>query len=324
MNFLITGITGFAGANLAQLLYNNGHSVYGVVRGSNGMQSDILDTVTPKCFEAIIFLYSDLLNYQSLEKIFKENKFDGCFHLAAQSHPPTSFIDPIGTLQTNVIGSANLFDVIEKYNPDCKVMACSTSEVYGNSGYDGRLLKEDDKLAPSNVYGNSKAAMDLHFQERMINKKNIGFITRAFSHTGIRRGKNFSISSDAYQVARIMKGLQDPTLEVGNLETVRVVIDVMDAVSAYYRLMVHENSNGEIFNVCGDTPRKMSFFTDSLIELSGIDIEKKVSEKYFRPIDIYYQAADCSKLKSLTGWKAEIPIEETLQDLLNYWLKKIN
>lgn len=324
MNFLITGIKGFVGGNLSQLLYDNGHNVYGLIRGSNGNEAELLGVITPDCFEDIVFCYGDLENYQSLEKVFQDYNFDGCFHLAAQSHPPTSFIDPIGTLKTNVIGSANLFDVISKYNPECKILACSTSEVYGNSGSDGRLLKETDKIEPSNVYGTSKSAMDLHFQERLINKKNVGFITRSFSHTGVGRGKKFSISSDAYQVARIMKGLQEPIIEVGNLETIRTVIDVRDVCQAYYSLMINENSNGEIFNVCGSIARKMKFFTDYLIKLSDIDIEKKVSDKYYRPIDIFCQIADCSKLKSLTGWEAKIPIERTLEDLLNYWLKKIN
>lgn len=322
--YLITGITGFAGTHLANLLYEEGHEISGLVRGSNGMESDVLDTVSAECFQSINFLYGNLEDYQSLEKILDENEFDGIFHLAAQSLPTASLLFPLDTFRTNIMGTANLIDVVAKYQPNCKLMFCSTSEVYGNSGSDGRLIKETEPLAPSNPYGVSKSSSDLYMQERMVNKKIKGFITRAFSHTGIRRGRNFSISSDAYQIARIMKKQQPPILEVGNLSTIRVVIDVRDTVRAYYDLMMNEKSNGEVFNVCGDTPRPMSFFTDYLIKLSGLDIIKSISEKYYRPIDIQYQHGDTTKLKSLTGWEAKIPIEQTLEDLLNYWLKKIN
>ena len=85
-------------------------------------------------------------------------------------------------------------------------------------------------------------------QERMENNKINGFITRAFSHTGPRRGKNFSISSDAFQIARMMHGKQDKELLIGNLESVRVVIDVRDTVNAYYLAMMQDSCNGKVFN----------------------------------------------------------------------------
>ena len=112
MKFLITGITGFAGPHLANLLHARGHEVYGLIRRTNGMESDIRDVVPDDVYEDITFVYGELTNYRSLVTIFKDTQFDGVFHLAAQSHPPTSFRDPIGTMDTNVMGSANLFQVI--------------------------------------------------------------------------------------------------------------------------------------------------------------------------------------------------------------------
>ena len=108
MKFLITGITGFAGPHLANLLIENGHEVFGLVRHSNGRETDILDVVPDENFKQIKFVYGDLRNYLSISKVFEANKFDGVFHLAAQSHPPTSFVNPIGTMEENVMGSANL------------------------------------------------------------------------------------------------------------------------------------------------------------------------------------------------------------------------
>ena len=325
MKFLITGITGFAGPHLANLLHSKGHEVYGLIRSTNGRENDIRDVVSDEVYRDITFLYSDLKNYRVLQNVFKTYQFDGVFHLAAQSHPPSSFVDPLGTFEENIIGSANLIQAITDHQPDCKLMFCSTSEVYGNIGSDGRKIHWDDTLFPANPYGASKAATDLYMQERIENKKLKGYITRAFSHTGPRRGKNFSISSDAFQIARIMKGLQDPILKVGNLESVRVVIDVRDTVNAYYLAMMNSEVNGQVFNVCGDVPFKMRFFTEKLIEISGLkDVIQEVCPNLYRPIDIHYQHGDSENLVQLTGWQPEYTIEQTLGDLLKYWYDKIN
>ena len=325
MKFLITGITGFAGAHLANLLHKEGHEIYGLIRRTNGMESDIRDVVPDDVYESITFLYGDLTNYRSMRTVFEENQFDGVFHLAAQSHPPTSFRDPIGTMDTNVMGSANLIQVIQDHQDDCKLMFCSTSEVYGNVGQDGRKIHWEDTILPANPYGASNAATDVYLQEIMKNGFVKGFITRAFSHTGPRRGRIFSISSDAYQIARMMKGLQEPILKVGNLQTTRVVMDVRDTVRAYYLAMIHPEVTNHVFNICGDTPRKMQFFTDKLIELSGLkNVEQKIHEPFWRPHEIYYQHGDSSNLVELTGFKEEYDIETTLHDLLMYWVNKVN
>lgn len=324
MKFLITGITGFAGPHLANLLHENHHQIYGLVRCSNGRENDIRDVVKDEVFQAIKFVYADLKNARMLNQIFLKNQFDGVFHLAAQSHPPTSFVDPVGTMEENVTGSANLIQSISDHQPNCKLMFCSTSEVYGNIGLDGRKITTKDSILPANPYGVSKAATDMYMQERIANKKIKGFITRAFSHTGPRRGKNFSISSDAFQIARMMRGLQDKTLQVGNLESVRVVIDVRDTVNAYYLAMANSNLS-HVYNVCGDEPHKMGFFTNKLIEISGLkDVKKEINPQFYRPIDIHYQHGDSTELVRDTEWSASYSIDKTLADLLQYWYDKIS
>lgn len=325
MKYLITGITGFAGPHLVNCLHKEGHQIYGLVRSSNGRQTDILDIVPDNVFEDITFVYSDLRNFRTLTKIFKENEFDGVFHLAAQSHPPTSFIDPIGTFETNVMGSVNLIQAILDNQPKCKLMFCSTVEVYGNEGIDQRCIKEDNTLLPANPYGASKSAIDLYLQERMKNKQINAFITRAFSHTGPRRGKTFSISSDAYQIARMVKGYQEKVLKIGNLNTWRVVMDVRDIVRGYYLLMINDKSNGHIFNISGEKPYQMRYYTDILKKISGLnDIREVIEPKFWRPIDIEYQMGDNTKFRELTKFKPKYDIETTLQDLLDYWLQKLS
>jgi GDPmannose 4,6-dehydratase len=320
--FLITGITGFAGPNLAKLLIAEGHEVHGVIRTPNGRQTDLLDILTLDEYNKIKFHYLDLKHYYGVKKLLDGESYDGVFHLAAQSHPPTSFKDPILTWEENVSATVNIITSLE--NTDTKLMFCSTSEVYGDSCKEKGILKTIDTLTPSNPYGTSKAAMDLYMQERMSNGFLKGFVTRAFSHTGPRRGFNFSISSDAYQIAKMMLGKQEKVLQVGNLDTKRVVIDVRDCVRAYYLLMMSNESNGKVFNVCGDDVRKMRYFTEKLIEKSGLNgIVQEINHNFYRPIDIQVQIGDSTELRKLVGWKPEIDIDTCMEDLLDYWVNKL-
>jgi GDPmannose 4,6-dehydratase len=323
--FLITGITGFAGPNLAKLLIAEGHEVHGVIRCPNGRQTDLLDILSIEEYNKIIFHVLDLKDFHSVNKLFSKNEFDGVFHLAAQSHPPTSFQDPILTFSENVTASMNIITSLE--NKNTVLMFCSTSEVYGDSCKEKGILKITDKLTPSNPYGASKAAIDLYMQERMKNGYLKGFVTRAFSHTGPRRGFNFSISSDAYQIAKMKLGLQEKILKIGNLQTERVVIDVRDCVNAYYLLMMNPEAHGKVYNVCGKDVHKMQYFTDKLIEASNIpyeEIKQQIDEKLYRPIDIQIQIGDSSELEDITGWKIKYTIDTCMKDLLNYWINKLN
>ena len=324
MKYLITGITGFAGPHLANILLDDGHEVYGLLRNSNGMETDILDIVSAEKFAKIKFIYSDLKNWRTLNQLFKDYTFDGVFHLAAQSHPPTSFTDPIGTFETNVMGSVNLIQAIIDNQPLCKLMFCSSVEVYGNEGIDQRCIAENNTLLPGNPYGASKSAIDLYLQERMKCKSINAFVTRAFCHSGPRRGKTFSISSDAYQIALMMKGKQEKILKIGNLETIRVVMDVRDIVMGYYLLMKDPRSSGEVFNISGEIPLKIRYYVDKLKEFSGLtDIQEVIHKPFWREIDIDYQMGDDTKFRNLTGYKNKYAIDDTLKDLLNYWLSKI-
>jgi GDP-4-dehydro-6-deoxy-D-mannose reductase len=196
-------------------------------------------------------------------------------------------------------------------------------EVYGNEGIDGRKIKEDNVLLPANPYGASKAAIDMYIQERMKNKQMKAVIVRPFCFTGPRRGSSFSISSDAVQIARMMKGKQEKILKIGNLDTIRAVTDVRDIANAF-SLIMYGDTCGQIYNVCGGAPLKMREYTETLIRLSGLEgVDLIIEPKFWRPIDIQYQDGDSTKIQNDLGWKPTIPIEQTMQDLLNYWLDKI-
>lgn len=331
--YLITGITGHVAPHLAKLLLKNNHDVHAIIREANGRKYDLLDIMSPEEIEKITFHYADIVDYISVVNIFKENQYDGLFHLAAMSHPPTSFKDPIAAMKTNINGTIHLIEAIREYNPDCIIENTSTSEVYGDLCKETGILKECMSLKPNNPYGWSKMCAETYLTERCKNGLLKGFSTRAFSHLAPRRGKNFSISWDAYHLSCMKLGkLEGRDLPVGNLKTQRVVVDARDVVRAYYLLMqkfqetAGQGMNGESFNVCGDidTVKPMEFFTDKLIEISGLEgVKKVIDPRVYRKIDIKVQVGSTEKLRRFINWEPKIPIEQTLKDIYNYWLKKL-
>ena len=324
MRYLITGISGFLGPHLAQKLIDNGHEVIGLIRGTRGAEYDLLDIMDSDTLSKITFLYGDLTEYRSINDVFKNNKFDGVFHLAAQTHPPTSFKDPIGTWNTNVMGSVYLMTALTDHQPECRFIFCSTVEVYGNEGIDGRKIKEDNIIWPANPYGASKCAIDLYVCERMKNKQLNATVIRPFCFTGPRRGARFSIASDAVQIAKMMLGKQEKVLRVGNLDTIRAVTDVRDIANAFYLTMMSEKSIGKVYNVCGGVPLKMRKYTEMLLEKSKLEnVKLEIDQNLWRPIDIMYQDGDASFIREELGCEPTIKIEDTISDLLNYWCKKL-
>jgi len=322
MRYLITGITGFAGPHLANLLIKEGHDVFGLIRATNGREQDLRDVIPAENFNKLKFLVGDLIFPRHMDKIIKKHQFDGVFHLAAQSHPPISFANPRYTHDTNVNGTYNLLDSVINHSPDTDFMFCSTSEVYGVVPESKGLIDEGFPIKPMNPYGVSKACSDMHVRERAKSLNRNFFVTRAFSHTGPRRGNIFSISSDANQIVKIEKGYQDKIIEVGTLSSKRVVMDVRDCVKAYYLLM-HKAEPGEAYNVGGDDAYTMGELLDKMLNITGLDVEKKVNPDFVRPIDIPVQICDTTKCRTLTGWKPEYKIDRILNDLLDYWRKKI-
>lgn len=325
MIYLITGITGFLGPHLAKQLLENGHTVYGLLRGTRGSEQEIRDIVSDELFNKIIFLYGDIIHYRTINNIMKTYKFDGIFHLAAQTHPPTSFLDPIGTWEANVMGSIHLITAMYDNQPNCHFIFCSTVEVYGNEGIDERKIKETNTILPANPYGASKCAIDLYICERIKNKQLNATVVRPFCFTGPRRGARFSIASDAVQIARMMIHKSDENiLKIGNLDTVRAVTDVRDIANAFYLVSQTPISNGKVYNVCGGAPLKMREYTNMLIKHSGLNnVKMEIDEKLWRPIDIQYQDGDASLIKEELGWEPTIGIEQTMKDLLDFWVNKI-
>ncbi|MBI2028455.1 MAG: GDP-mannose 4,6-dehydratase [Candidatus Levybacteria bacterium] len=316
---LITGITGFVGSHLAEyiLKVNKSIKIYGLVRWRSPKNN------ISKIQGHINFCYGDLEDYGSLEKILKEVKPDVIFHLAAQSYVDFSFVSPISTLQTNVIGTANLLECIKtlklktKYNPIIHI--CSSSEVYGQVKKNEIPIKETNSFRPASPYAVSKVGEDMLALQYFLSWEIKTIRTRMFTHEGPRRGEVFAPSNFAKQIAAIEAGHQKPIVMVGNLKSVRTFMDVRDAVRAYW-LLVSKCTPGEVYNIGGVETMTIGEMLNKLISFSKKnDIKVMVDPKRLRPSDVTLQIPSVEKFVQQTGWKPKIKFDQTLKDMLNYW-----
>lgn len=269
--------------------------------------------------------YGDINDFVSLSNIFQKHKFDFVSHLAAQSFPRTSFDSPIETLQTNIIGTANILECCKKYCSDAKIHICASSEVFGRVPKEAIPIHEENMFHPASPYAISKAGTDLlgRFYGEGYGLK--VFTTRMFTHTGPRRTDVFAESTFAKQIALIEKGLIEPIVKVGNLNSMRTFADVRDAVRAYWLGLNAKFVPGSYFNIGGNfscTIGDMLNFLIKQAKVNPISIEKDMSR--MRPLDADLQIPDCSKFKELVSWKPEYSFEKTMTDLLNYWRERIS
>jgi len=325
---LITGVTGMVGSHMTDfLLENTDWEIYGICRWRSSMDNvqHLLDYVNKK--ERIFFEYADLNDEISLISVIKKVKPDYIFHLAAQSYPKTSFDSPIDTLNTNILGTCRLLEairLIDDYKPIIHI--CASSEVFGRVKKDMVPIKEDCTFHPASPYAISKVGTDLLGRYYAEAFGMIVMTTRMFTHTGPRRGDVFAESSFAKQIAMIEKGLIEPVVKTGNLDSTRTYADVRDAVRAYYMLVTKKPIAGEYYNIGGTYTCKVGDMLNTLISFSTMknEIKIEVEKERLRPIDADLQIPDCSKFTEHTEWVPEIPFETTMLDLLNYWRNNVS
>jgi GDP-mannose 4,6-dehydratase len=316
---LITGVTGFVGSHLADyiLAHHPDVKIVGLVRWRS--PSDNIRNIV----ERITLEYGDLLDPFALKSILVKHKPDVIFHLAAQSYVDYSFLVPVGTLETNVIGTCNLLEVLKGLKTvagyDPVVHVCSSSEVYGQVRENEVPIKEDNPLRPASPYAVSKVAEDMLAYQYWLSWRIKTIRTRMFTHTGPRRGEVFALSNFAKQIASIEMGLTPPVVEVGNLSSIRTFMDVRDAVKAYW-LLVNTCPAGEVFNIGGSETMTIGEMLDRLLKLSTCKhLSVKVDPARLRPSDVTLQIPSTEKFSKITGWKPEINFEKTLRDTLDYW-----
>jgi GDPmannose 4,6-dehydratase len=323
---LITGITGMVGSHLADfLLENTDWDIFGMCRWRSPLDNveHLLERVNNR--DRVYFIYGDLCDFISLQNAIEASVPDYVFHLAAQSYPSVSFTSPIATLDTNIIGTERLLEVLRRCKGiDPVIHVCSSSEVFGRVQKENIPINESCSFHPASPYAISKTGTDLigRFHAEAYGQKVV--VTRMFTHTGPRRGDVFAESTFAKQIAMIERALIPPVVKAGNLDSLRTWSDVRDAVRAYHLLVTVDPIPGEYYNIGGSFSCTIGEMLNYLISISRQkDIEVEIERSRIRPLDADLQVPDTTKFKKHTGWEPQIPFEKTMQDLLDYWRDKV-
>lgn len=317
MKVLITGISGFAGSHLAEYFLAEGkHEIFGTIKWRSDRQniSHIQDRI--HLFEC------DIKDAFAMKTIITEIKPEQIFHLAAQSYVSFSWRAPQETLITNIIGELNLFEAVRQVKIDPLIHIAGSSEEYGMVVPEELPITEANALRPLSPYGVSKVTQDLLGYQYFKSYGMKIIRTRAFNHTGPRRGSVFATSNFAKQIVEIEKNKRDPVIYVGNLEAVRDFTDVRDVVRAY-ALTLERGDPGEVYNIASGKGRKIRDMLDMLVALSNADLKIEQDPTRLRPSDVELLIGSSEKFQKKTGWKPEIPFDKTMKDLLDYWREKI-
>ena len=317
------------GSHLAEfLLKKTNFKIYGLCRWNSKLNNIFhLDKYIKN--KRLNIVNGDLLDENSINNALKRIKPKYIFHLAAHSYPTTSFTSPKETLSTNIIGTLNVLESIRLLNlKKVVVHICSSSEVFGKVDKRNIPIKEENSYHPASPYAISKVGTDLlgkyYADAYGINTQ----ITRMFTHTGPRRSEFFAESTFAKQIVMIEKKIVPPIIYVGNVNSLRTICDVRDAVRAYYMLVTRNPIPGSTYNIGGSYSCTIKKLLRNLIRLSKVknknNIRIKIDKKRIRPIDADLKVTSIKKFVNHTGWKPQITFDKTCNDLLEYWRNEID
>jgi GDP-4-dehydro-6-deoxy-D-mannose reductase len=315
MKVLITGIAGFVGSHLAELLLEKGEEVFGICLACESLENieDIKkDLHLTNC---------DITDFDQLSKVIKRINPDEIYHLAALSSVGKSFAHSLNTIETNVRGTLYLLEILRNAKKETRILIVGSSDMYGIVKPKDIPITEEKPLLPISPYGTSKAMCDLLAYQYFKSYGVQAIRVRAFNHTGPRQGMGFVVPDFASQIAKIEAGILPPVMKGGNLSSKRDISDVRDIVRGY-QLLMKKGKAGEAYNICSGKAYSIKNVLKVLIFLSKKKIRVGVDEKKNRPAEIPVLAGDNSKIKRTTGWKPEISIEKTLEDTLNFWRRK--
>ncbi|MHC4690207.1 MAG: GDP-mannose 4,6-dehydratase [Planctomycetota bacterium] len=306
---LITGITGSGGSYLAEyiLKHHPDVEVWGICRWHSTTSLLNISTIKDK----VVVRECDLLDISSIIRTLKDCMPTKIFHLAAYANVRKCFDTPLSVVHNNIMGTANLLEAVRLICPDSIVQMCSTSEVYGNPLF--TPMTEHHPIQPVNPYSVSKLTQESlgysYYQSWGLKV----VTTRMFAYINPRRTDLFA-TSFAKQVVDIENGKLD-VLKHGNLDSVRTLIDVRDAMESYW-IASEKCKFGEAYNIGGNDVISVGEFLSKLKDISTCEIVSEQDPSLLRPVDITLQIPDVSKFKEATGWKPKYNLEESVEFLL--------
>jgi GDP-4-dehydro-6-deoxy-D-mannose reductase len=313
---LITGVGGFVGGHLVRFLgaEHPEAEVFGLVR-PHGSVPEVPGA-------GVRLIEADLNDAATVEAALDVVAPDRVVHLAGQSSVHQSWLDPGGTLRTNVLGLVHLLDALRRRRLRPTVLVVGSAEEYGAVAAEDLPLREDAPLHPGSPYAVSKVAQGLLALQYASPEGMRVVRTRTFQHTGPGRGETFAESSFAKQIAEIEAGLRPPVIHVGNLDAIRDYTDVRDVVRAYWALL-ERGAPGAAYNVCSGRFLRLRELLDMLTRMSRVSVEVRVDPSRLRPADVPALVGDPRRLREATGWEPRIPFADTLRDLLEDWRQRV-
>ena len=299
---LVTGAAGFAGSHLLEHL-NGSDTVVGWSRAE-----------PPSEFaHAARWQQVDILDRGQVYDALRGLRPRAIFHLAGLPHVAESWSNSTASLAVNVLGTHRIIDALERLDYPCRILVTGSAQVYAPSS---TPIGEEDAIAPTSPYALSKLAQE---QLALRAASNIEVIvTRSFNHTGPRQKPAFLAPSVARQIALIERGSLAPVIKVGNLDPTRDIVDVRDTVRAY-ALLMKSGSPGTIYNVASGVGTPVRTIVEALVARARVPIRLEQDPARLRPNDVNVLVGDPRRLNAATGWTPEISLEQTLDDLLNYW-----
>lgn len=314
MRVLITGMSGFAGKHLTQLLLAETHwMLIGVSRTTSGERS------SPRQF----WWQLDLNDADAVRRMLRFERPDLIVHLAAQSNVASSWKAPWETFENNVRAQLNLFEGVIANKLAPRALIISSNEVYGRAEDPAALpFTEAHPLRPINPYGVSKAAQDLMALQYHLSHQLDVVVARPFNHIGPGQGSRFVASDFARQIAEIEAGLREPVMDLGNMAAERDFTDVRDVARAYLAL-IRLADGGQAFNVCSGQPRTIQSMLDAMLALSRVKIELRTDPSKLRVADTPVSFGDATRIRAATGWTPSISFEDTIADVLNDWRARV-
>mgnify|MGYP001183351564 CR=1 FL=1 len=313
MRILITGVTGFAGGHLAELLAAAGE------RDLHGVSRSAVWPIPLAHLERHVHLHAaDLADLERVESLLRDVQPDQIYHLAGYAAAGASFAEPQAAWFGNVGVAHALFDALNRSHLRPRIVFVSSALIYAPPDSPRAALDEAAPIAPLNPYAESKAAADRLAEEAATVHGFDVVRVRPFNHIGPRQSPQFAVASFAQQLARIELGLAPPRLETGDLTARRDFTDVRDMVQAY-RLVMKHGVSGQVYNAGSGIAISVAEIVDRLRLLCRVPVEVVTAADRLRPSDAPVLIADATRLRRLTGWRPAIPLEQTLADTLEFW-----
>jgi GDP-4-dehydro-6-deoxy-D-mannose reductase len=324
LKVLVTGGTGFVGGHLIVALDKVLADGSEIVVGTSRHEGPQAGGSNPLARTPVRVVELDVTDPAQVSTVLRAEQPTHLVHLAAVAAVTAASRDPRLAWNVNLNGTLNVALAVADECPGCRILFSSSAEVYGTSFRAGIPLNESALLQPANPYASSKAAADLMLGQMALQGITIARL-RPFNHTGAGQNEQFAIPSFAAQIARIERGLQEPVIRVGWLDSIRDFLDVGDVADAYVRTIQLADTlpSGCIMNLSSGVGRRIGAMLDSLISLSDTRIEVVPDPARFRPTDTPSVVGDSRLARKLLGWKPERDIDETLLSVLNYWRARL-